>query len=170
MAIELPDWFAKLNNLMAPFGGPPWTNANEDTAHAAGVIYQQHATNAQPAVTDAKTHGQRAASAVRGTAGTQMAHTVDHPQGAIKNLVDHLKGALVTALIGGGVVSLLLGVYKIYKLTDGGITLGQMLASALFPGGEAAWGAELAEGAAVQKTLQTVTKNTIANGAMTAAA
>jgi hypothetical protein len=160
---------AKLLNLMGLAGGAGWTNANEDKAHAAGTVYQQHAANLQPEVTDAKTHGQRATSAVQGTAGTNMTQTVDHPQGPINNLVDHHKGALVTALIGGGAVPLLLSAYKIYKLADGGITLAQMASSALFPGGEAAWPAELAAGRSSQKLLETAAANTIMNGAMMAA-
>ncbi|GAA4504765.1 hypothetical protein GCM10023191_059630 [Actinoallomurus oryzae] len=168
MAIELPDWMAKLLNLMGLAGGAGWTNANEDKAHVAGTVYQQHAANLQPAVTDAKTHGQRATTAAQGTAGTSMTQTVDHPLGALNNLVDHHKGALVTAAIGGAAVPMILRCYKIYKLADGGITLAQMLASALFPGGEAAWPEELLEGRGMQKAIETGAVNTIANGAMAA--
>lgn len=167
MSIELPGWAARLFNLMGLFKGAGWSNAREgdDGAAGAGTVYRQHATNLQPAVTDAKAHGQRATSAVQGTAGTDMTQTVDHPQGAINNLVDHHKGALVTALIGGGVVSIGLLTYKIYKLTDGAITLGEMASSALVPGGEAAWPEELAVGRLAQNAITNTTANLIMGGA-----
>ncbi|MFB9836997.1 hypothetical protein [Actinoallomurus acaciae] len=157
MAIEIPGWMAKLLNLMGLAGGAGWTNANEDKAHSAGIVYQQHATNLQPAVTDAKTHGQRATTAVQGTAGTSMTQTVDHPEGAINNLVDHHKGALVTALIAGVAVPIGLSLYKIYKLVNGGITLAEMAASALVPGGEAAWPGEVAAGRVAQNAVTNTT-------------
>ncbi|GLY89943.1 hypothetical protein [Actinoallomurus iriomotensis] len=157
MAIELPGWFAKLLNLMGIAGAAGWTNANEDTAHAVGTVYQQHATNVQPAVTDAKTHGQRATSAVQSAAGTSMTQTIDHPQGAINNLVDHHKGALVTALIAGGVVPIGLASYKIFKLVDGGVTAAQIATSAMIPGGQLAIPEELAIG----RLLQTGITNTL---------
>jgi hypothetical protein len=160
MAIELPGWCAKLLNLMGLAGGAGWTNANEDKAHAAGTVYQQHATNVQPAVTDAKTHGQRASSAVQGTAGTDMTQTVDHPQGPTNNLVDHFKGAHATAWISVA-VAMGLGLYKIYKLTDGAITVAEMASSALVPGGEIAWPEELAVGRISQNAITNTTANFI---------
>lgn len=167
MSIELPGWGARMFNLMGLFKGAGWSNAKEgdDGAAGAGAVYHQHANNVQPAVTDAKTHGQRATSAVQGTAGTDMTQTVDHPQGAINNLVDHHKGALVTALIAGGVVPIGLATYKIYKLTDCAITLGEMTASALFPGGEAAWPEELAVGRLAQNGITNTLANLIMGGA-----
>jgi hypothetical protein len=155
----------KLLNLMGIAGGAGWTNANEDDAHKVGRLYQQHATSLQPAVTDAKTHGQRATSAVQGSAGTQMTQTVDHPQGPIKNLDDHGKGANVAAFIGGGVVPNGLSAYKIFKLVSGASTLAEMAASALVPGGEVAWPEELAVGRLSQNAATNTLATLIMGGA-----
>jgi len=159
MAIELPGWMAKILNLMGLAGGAGWTNANEDTARQVGNVYRAHANNIQPAVTDARTHGQRATNAVQGTAGSSMTVTVDHPQGPVNNLADHPTGARVTALIGGTVVPAGLSVYKLAKLIDGGITAAQVATSLMIPGGEVAIPEELAVG----RMAQTGITNSLAN-------
>jgi hypothetical protein len=153
MAILLPGWMAKLFNLMGLAGGAGWTNANEDTAHAVGGVYRTHANNIQPTAMDAKTHGQRATAAVQGDAGTAMTAAVDHPQGPVSNLLDHHRGALVTSLIAGAAVPVGLGVYKMAKLIDGGVTAAELASSALVPGGELAWPEELAVGRLTQNAI-----------------
>ena len=153
MAIELPGWMARLFNLMGLAGGAGWTNANEDTAHAVGGVYGSHATNMQVTATDAKNHGERATGAVQGTAGANMAAAVNHPQGPVNSLLDHHKGALVTSLIAGTAVPLGLGLYKMAKLIDGGVTAAELASSAFVPGGELAWPEELAVGRLAQNAI-----------------
>ncbi len=161
MAIELPGWLAKLFNLMGLAGGAGWTNANEDTASSVGGVYRVHAGNTQPSTADAKVHGMRATGAVQGTAGDTMTATVEHPQGPINNLIDHNKGALTMALLTGTVVPLGLRVYKIAKLVDGAVTVGEMAASAAVPGGEIAWPEELAAGRIAQNAITNTLANTL---------
>jgi hypothetical protein len=158
MAIQLPGWLAKLFNLMGLAGGAGWTNANEDTARDVGNVYRSHAENLQPAVADAKTHGQRATGAVQGDAGTAMTEVVDHPQGPISNLIDHHKGALVTSLVALG-VSMGLEAYKVTKVIDGSVTAAELASSALVPGGELAWPAEIASGRAFQNMITNILAN-----------
>jgi hypothetical protein len=165
MAIQLPGWLAKLFNLMGLAGGAGWTNANEDTAHAVGTVYRSHANNVQPAVTDAKTHGQRATGAVQGNAGTLMTEAVDHPQGPVNNLIDHHKGALVTSLIAGTAVPVGLAVYKMAKLIDGGVTAAELASSAMVPGGELAWPAELGAGRLAQNAITNTAATFLMGGA-----
>jgi hypothetical protein len=165
MAIQLPGWLAKLFNLMGLAGGAGWTNANEDTAHAVGTVYRSHADNLQPAVTDAKTHSQRATGSVQGDAGTAMTEAVDHPQGPVNNLLDHHKGALVTSLIAGAVVPGGLLAYKMAKLIDGGVTAAELASSALVPGGELAWPEQLWIGRLTQNGLTNTLANLVMGGA-----
>lgn len=153
MAIEIPGWLAKLFNLMGLAGGAGWTNANEDTSKSVSNVYLAHATNTQPSTVDAKLHGTRATGAVRGAAGDAMTTVVEHPQGPINNLIDHNKGALTMAFLTGAVVPLGLTVYKIAKLVDGAVTVGEMAASAAVPGGAIAWPEQLAVGRIVQELI-----------------
>ena len=161
MAIEIPGWLAKLFNLMGLAGAAGWTNANEDTASSVGSVYRAHAGNAQPSTVDAKVHSTQAIGAVQGTAGHAMTSAVQHPQGPVSNLIDHHKGALTMAFLTGSVVPLGLLAYKIAKLTDGAVTVGEMAASAAVPGGEIAWPEELAAGRIVQNAITNTLANTL---------
>jgi hypothetical protein len=164
MAIELPGWLAKLFNLMGLAGGAGWTNANEDTAAGVGDIHRSHAANMAPATADAQLHGQRATAAVQGTAGDAMTTAVNHPQGPISNLIDHNRGALTIGFITGTVTPLMLRAYKLTKLVDGAVTVGELATSAMVPGGEIAWPEELAAGRVAQTAITNAATSVLMGG------
>jgi hypothetical protein len=67
-------------------------------------------------------------------------------------------------LIAGAAVPLGLRVYKMAKLIDGGVTAAELASSALVPGGELAWPAELAAGRLAQNAITNTAANFLMGG------